>query len=334
MTPAYCPGTGADQIMTKNTAQSVDFPAADPAGIEDVLALLKPRVMSLAVFTSAVAMFVAPGQLHPVIALASVLFIAVGAGASGALNMWWDADIDILMRRTRSRPVPGGRLSAQDALLIGAWLSGFSVVMLALTANLLAAGLLAFAIFFYAVIYTVILKRRTPQNIVIGGAAGALPPVIGWAVSAGAVPVEAWLLFLIVFLWTPPHFWALALFTSDDYRRAGVPMLTVTHGDRATRRQILIYTALLTPVSAAVAFSSIGGPVFSLTALVMNAAFLHQAWMLTRRTGEQGAADRWSGERKFFRLSILYLFALFCALAADKAVSILGGAGGFPGWPG
>ena len=320
--------------MTKPTAQSVDFPAGGLADIRDVLALLKPRVMSLAVFTSAVAMFIAPGQLHPVIALASVLFIAVGAGASGALNMWWDSDIDVLMRRTRSRPVPGGRLSRQDALLIGVWLSGFSVVMLALTANFLAAGLLAFTIFYYAVIYTMILKRRTPQNIVVGGAAGALPPAIGWAVSAGSVPAEAWLLFLLVFLWTPPHFWALALFTSDDYRRAGIPMLPVTHGDRAARRQILIYTILLAPVSLAIAFSSIGGPVFALAALALNGAFLLQAWQLWRRSGSQGPADRWLGERRFFRLSILYLFTLFCALAADKAIWILTGPAGLQGWIG
>lgn len=318
--------------MTKELMHSIEFPATHSADISDILAVLKPRVMSLAVFTSAVTMFIAPGELHPVIALASVLFIAIGAGASGALNMWWDADVDVLMRRTRSRPVPAGRLSSQDAFLIGAYLSGFSVVMLALAANFLAAALLAFTIFFYVVVYTVILKRRTPQNIVIGGAAGALPPTIGWAVSAGSVSVEAWLLFLIVFLWTPPHFWALALFSSDDYRQAKIPMLTITHGNPATRRQVLIYTILLIPVSVAIAVSSIGGFVFALTAAVMNTTFLYYAWAVYRRTDEQSIGDRWRLERRLFRLSILYLFALFCALAIDKGLFQIADLGQEMGW--
>lgn len=308
------------------TANPAKMQPAAAAGVSDLFALLKPRVMSLVVFTSAVAMMIAPGTLHPVIGFASVLFIAIGAGASGALNMWWDADIDLLMRRTRARPVPTGTVSREDTLMIGLWLSGFAVVMLALTANVLAAGLLAFTIFFYAVIYTMLLKRWTPQNIVIGGAAGALPPVIGWAVATGSVSFEALLLFLLIFLWTPPHFWALALFASDDYRRAGVPMMTVTHGDRATRRQIWFYTLSLAPVSAAIAVSAVGGPLFAVAAAVMNGVFLYQAWRLRGRGEDAAGNDRWAVERKFFRLSLGYLFVLFAALAADGALrAALGG---------
>ncbi len=309
--------------MTKELTPSTEFPISHPADISDIMAVLKPRVMSLAIFTSAVAMVVAPGELHPIIALASILFIAIGAGASGALNMWWDADIDRLMRRTRGRPVPTGRLSRQDAFFIGIWLSGFSVVMLALSANILSGVLLAFTIFYYVVVYTIILKRRTPQNIVIGGAAGALPPLIGWAVSAGSVSIEAWMLFLLIFLWTPPHFWALALFSSDDYRRAQIPMLTVTHGRPTTRRQILIYTFLLIPVSVGIGLSSIGGPLFIFSAIVLNAIFLFQAWAVYRRTDDQSEKDRWAVERRFFRLSILYLFVQFGTLAMDKGLELI-----------
>ena len=309
--------------MTKELTPSTEFPISHPADISDILAVLKPRVMSLAIFTSAVAMVVAPGQLHPIIALASILFIAIGAGASGALNMWWDADIDRLMRRTRGRPVPTGRLSRQDAFFIGVWLSGFSVVMLALSANILSGVLLAFTIFYYVVVYTIILKRRTPQNIVIGGAAGALPPLIGWAVSAGSVSIEAWMLFFLVFLWTPPHSWALALFSSDDYRRAQIPMLTVTHGRPTTRRQILIYTFLLIPVSVGIGLSAIGGPLFIFSAIVLNAIFLFQAWAVYRRTDDQSEKDGWAVERRFFRLSILYLFVQFASLAMDKGLALI-----------
>ncbi len=209
------------------------------AGFGDYVALLKPRVMSLVVFTALVGLLVAPVAVHPVVALSSIVFIAVGAGASGALNMWWDADIDAVMRRTSRRPIPAGRVAPDEALAIGVALSGLSVTLLALAANLLAAGLLAFTIFFYAVVYSMWLKRWTPQNIVIGGAAGAFPPVIGWAVATGGVSVEAVLMFALIFMWTPPHFWALALFMRGDYDAAGVPMLTVTHGRRVTRNHIL-----------------------------------------------------------------------------------------------
>ena len=286
----------------------------------DFVALMKPRVMSLAVFTAAVGIVAAPVHVHPVIAVASILFIALGAGASGALNMWWDSDIDSVMRRTRSRPIPAGLVLREDALTLGIWLSGFSVVMLALTANLLSAALLAFAIIFYAVIYTILLKRTTPQNIVIGGAAGALPPVIGWTVATGSIGSAALLMFLLIFLWTPPHFWALALFVKDDYQRAGVPMLTVTRGNAAARRQILIYAAMLVPVSFLLAFSEAGGPLTLLLAVVLNAWFLHGGWLLMRRSDQQSEADSWHAERRMFRVSLIYLFAIFAGMAADATV--------------
>ncbi|MDH5797127.1 MAG: heme o synthase, partial [Paracoccaceae bacterium] len=218
------------------------------AGFGDYVALLKPRVMSLVVFTALVGLIVAPVSVHPLVGFASVLFIAIGAGASGALNMWYDADIDRIMRRTRSRPVPAGKVTPEEALAFGLALSGFAVVMLALAANIFAAAFLAFTIFFYAVVYTMWLKRWTPQNIVIGGASGAFPPMIGWAAATGGISLESVLMFALIFMWTPPHFWALALFMKEDYSNAGVPMLTVTHGRRATRNHILVYTLLLAPV--------------------------------------------------------------------------------------
>ena len=300
-------------------------------GIRDCIDLLKPRVMSLAVFTAAVAMIAAPGEIHPVIALASILFIAVGAGASGALNMWWDADIDRLMRRTRNRPIPSGRIDRNDALMLGVWLSGLSVVMLGLTANLLAAGLLAFAIFFYAVIYTMLLKRRTPQNIVIGGAAGALPPVIGWSVVTGGVEAPALLMFLLIFVWTPPHFWALALFVGDDYRNAGIPMLTVARGSRTTRLQILLYSLALVPVSLLLAVSAAGGPITLAVAVMCNLAFLQAGWVVMKSSDRQSEMDGWKPERRMFRVSLIYLFAMFAALAADAALRPV--LAGFPSWP-
>lgn len=287
------------------------------ADFGDYLALLKPRVMSLAVFTAAVAIVAAPVEVHPVIALASMLFIAVGAGASGALNMWWDSDIDAIMTRTRNRPIPAGRVRREDAFALGAWLSGLSVVMLGLTANLLAAGLLAFSIFFYVVVYTVFLKRLTPQNIVIGGAAGALPPLIGWAVATDGIGAAAILMFLLIFIWTPPHFWALALFVKDEYAKAGIPMLTVTHGGRAARRQILAYSVLLVPVSLLLAFSEVGGPLTLLAAVWLNSSFLGTGVALARRNDGQAAKDGWSAERRMFRISLIYLFAIFAGVAAD-----------------
>ncbi len=283
----------------------------------DFFVLLKPRVMSLVVFTAFVGMLAAPVPVHPMIGFAALLFIAVGGGASGALNMWWDEDIDRVMKRTRKRPIPMGKVSGGDAAAIGVVLAGFSVVMLGLAANLLAAFMLAFTIFFYVVIYTMWLKRSTPQNIVIGGAAGAFPPVIGWIVATGSMSLEPWLMFALIFMWTPPHFWALALFMRSDYDDAGVPMLTVTHGRRATRNHILIYTVLLAILAIGTAFSAIGGPIYLLVAVVLNAMFLFGAVRIWRRDEEMAEADNFAVERRFFRLSLLYLFLHFGAILAE-----------------
>jgi protoheme IX farnesyltransferase len=295
------------------------------AGFGDYVALLKPRVMSLVVFTALAGLVVAPGTLHWVEALAAIVFIALGAGASGALNMWWDADIDRVMKRTARRPIPGGRVEAGEALGLGLGLSGISVVMLGLATNLAAAGLLAFTIFFYAVVYSMWLKRATPQNIVIGGAAGAFPPMIGWAAVTGGVALEPVLMFLLILIWTPPHFWALALFMKDDYHKAGVPMLTVTHGRAATRRHILAYTVLLVPVAVGLGFTAIGGPVYLAAAVVLNALFLKGAIGLARRDEAMAEADRYAAEKRFFRFSLTYLFLHFGALLAQAGATALWG---------
>ncbi len=287
------------------------------AGFGDYFALLKPRVMSLVIFTALVGLLVAPVPVHPMVGFAAILFVAVGAGASGALNMWWDADIDAVMRRTAKRPVPSGQVTAEEALAIGVALSGISVVMLALAANLLAAGLLAFTIFFYAVIYSMWLKRWTPQNIVLGGAAGAFPPMIGWAIATGGVSIESALMFALIFMWTPPHFWALALFMREDYDNAGVPMLTVTHGRRVTRNHILAYTILLAPAAIGLGLTSIGGPVYLAVAVVMNTIFLKGAWDIWRRNEAVAEADSYAVEKKVFRFSLYYLFLHFGALLVD-----------------
>jgi len=300
------------------------FETPGEAGFGDYVQLLKPRVMSLVVFTALVGLLVAPVGVHPVIAFASILFIALGAGASGALNMWWDADIDAVMRRTKSRPVPSGKVEAGEALAVGLALSGLSVVMLGLAANWLAAALLAFTIFFYAVVYSMWLKRSTPQNIVIGGAAGAFPPMIGWACATGTVSVESLLMFALIFMWTPPHFWALALFMKDDYSNAGVPMLTVTHGRRSTRNHILVYTILLAPVAIGAAFTSIGGPVYLTAALLLNGWFLIGAWRIWRRDEAVAEADNYATEKSVFRFSLYYLFLLFGAFLAEAALKPYG----------
>ena len=286
----------------------------------DFVALLKPRVMSLVVFTAIAGLVAAPGLVHPMVAVASILFIAVGAGASGALNMWWDADIDAVMRRTRGRPVPSGRVEARDALAIGLALSGFSVVMLWLAGGALAAGLLAFTIFFYAVVYSMWLKRSTPQNIVIGGAAGAFPPMIGWAVATGGVSVQSALMFALIFLWTPPHFWALALFMRSDYDDAGVPMLTVTHGRPATRRRIWWYALALTPVVGGLALTPVGGPAYAAAAVVLHGLFLHGAWIVRGRSEAEAEADRYAAEKRLFKLSLYYVLVLFGALIVDASL--------------
>src|SRR5215469_10424203 len=238
---------------------SADTTTHAPATWQDFLRLLKPRVMSLVVFTALTGLVCAGEQVHPILAGVAILCIAVGAGASGALNMWYDADIDAKMRRTRGRPVPAGRVQGADALALGIVLSLFSVMLMGMALNWLAAGLLAFTIFFYAVVYTVWLKRWTAQNIVIGGLAGALPPVIGWAAASGTAPLNAWLLCAIIFMWTPPHFWALSLYTREDYAKAGVPMMPVVAGAASTRRQILIYSLAFLPFAVAPAFTGLGG---------------------------------------------------------------------------
>ena len=294
------------------------------AGFGDYVQLLKPRVMSLVVFTALVGLLVAPGSLHPVEAFAAVLFIALGAGASGSLNMWWDADIDAVMRRTANRPVPSGRVEAGEALAVGLALSGIAVVMLALATNLFAAGLLAFTIFFYAVIYSMWLKRSTPQNIVIGGAAGAFPPMVGWACVTGGVSIESALMFALIFMWTPPHFWALALFMKEDYHKAGVPMLTVTHGRRATRTHVLVYTLLLIPVALGTGLTSIGGPFYMAMSVLLNAWFLIGAWRIWRRDEAVAEADAYVVEKRFFRFSLYYLFLHFGAILVEAALTPMG----------
>ena len=299
-------------------ALAADWGGAD---VEDYVALLKPRVMSLVVFTALVGMAAAPGDLHPALAAIALLAIAAGAGAAGALNMWFDADIDRLMRRTHARPIPAGRIAASEALGFGLVLGAFAVAILGLAANWLAAGLLAFTIFFYVVVYTMWLKRRTAQNLVIGGAAGALPPVIGWAAVTGGTALEPLLLFLVIFVWTPPHFWALALLTRGDYERAGVPMMPNVAGDDSTRRQILVYALLLWPAGALPWLFGHAGPAYGIAAAVLGAEFFRRAFLHWRDGGRaKSAAGR------LFGFSLAYLFALFAVrLGEVLAAGFVGG---------
>ncbi len=301
----------------------MSYAAEGDARFGDYVALLKPRVMSLVVFTALAGLLVAPGSLHPIEALAAIIFIALGAGASGALNMWWDADIDRVMKRTMKRPIPAGKVTPEEALGLGVGLSGLSVIMLWLATNALAGFLLAFTIFFYAVIYSMWLKRATPQNIVIGGAAGAFPPMIGWVAVTGSISVEACLMFLLIFMWTPPHFWALALFMKSDYHKARVPMLTVTHGRQVTRAHVLAYTLALVPVALMAGFTSIGGPVYLALALVLNAIFLQGAWAIWQRDEAQAEADGYATEKRVFRFSLAYLFLHFTAFLAEAMLAYL-----------
>ncbi|MBM1311721.1 protoheme IX farnesyltransferase [Sulfitobacter mediterraneus] len=294
--------------------------AEHEAQLGDYFALFKPRVMQLVVFTALVGMLAAPVSVHPVVGFAAILFVAIGAGASGALNMWWDADIDRIMRRTQSRPIPAGKVQPGEALALGVALSGMSVMMLGLAANLLAAAMLLFTILFYAVFYTMWLKRRTPQNIVIGGAAGAFPPVIGWIIATGSFSIEAWLMFALIFMWTPPHFWALALFMRSDYDDADVPMLTVTHGRPATRRHILAYTIVLAVLAVGTGFTAIGGWIYLSFAIVLNAMFLLGAYRIWQRDEDASEADNYKVERKFFRLSLFYLFLHFGAILVEATL--------------
>jgi heme o synthase len=288
--------------------------------IADYIALMKPRVMSLVVFTALVGMALAPVQLHPALVVIALICIAVGAGASGALNMWYDADIDACMQRTASRPIPRGYVAPEEALTFGTILAVGSVATLGLVINWMAAGLLAFTIAFYVLVYTMWLKRRTPQNIVIGGAAGAFPPMIGWAAATGSVSLDSITLFLIIFLWTPPHFWALALYRTRDYARAGVPMLPVVAGQDETRKQIVIYAALLLPVGLAPTIVGLAGGLYAAVAMGMGGIFLALA-LAIYRTREGRAADH--AARRLFAFSILYLFALFATLLVESGIGRL-----------
>jgi len=284
--------------------------------------LLKPRVMSLVVFTAAVGLLVAPTRPPLFQAVLAIVLIALGGGAAGALNMWWDGDIDALMRRTRARPVPRGRVSPRAVLVFGLLLSVFSVGALWAVSNAVAAALLAFTIFFYIVVYTIWLKRRTPQNIVIGGASGALPPMVGWAVATGDVSLASLAMFALISVWTPPHFWSLSLFMNDDYQRAGVPMLTVTHGRPHTRKTIFAYTLALAATATLPLLTGIGGPVYAVTALALNMAMLRGALRLWRRDEQRAEADHYAAERRFFRLTLWYLFLHFAALVGDAALGL------------
>ena len=310
--------------MSMSDASMITRAPSQEAGFGDYFALLKPRVMSLVVFTAMVGLFAAPISVHPIVAFASILFIAIGGGASGALNMWWDADIDVKMARTQGRPIPSGRVTPGEALGVGLGLSILAVPMLGLFANWFAAGLLAFTIFFYAVVYTMWLKRATPQNIVIGGAAGAFPPMIGWAVATGGVSVESVLMFMLIFMWTPPHFWALAVFRNQDYKDADVPMMPVAAGVASTRRQIFIYAVLLTPIAIAPAFTSIGGVLYLAFAVVLSAMFLRLAFQVWRRDEYVAVAYGHRTGYRRFGVSIVYLFALFSALAIEALLKALG----------
>jgi protoheme IX farnesyltransferase len=289
--------------------------------VGDYFALLKPRVMSLVVFTALVGMVAAPGGINPVIAITALLAIAAGAGASGALNMWYDADIDRLMRRTAARPIPAGRISAGEARGFGLILAFGSIAILAVLVNLLSAALLAFTIFFYVVIYTMWLKRTTPQNIVIGGAAGALPPVIGWAAATGSIGWPAVVLFVIIFLWTPPHFWALSLFKAEEYRKAGVPMLPVVRGIAATKRQILVYSVILALAGVAPTALGMASPAYGVIAGVLGAVFIFLAWQVSTMPADDAAMRP---ARRLFAFSMLYLFLLFAVLLAEQGLAFTG----------
>ena len=301
--------------MTNAATFALSRPAAR---VEDFFALLKPRVMSLVVFTGLAGMVVAPGHVHPLTAFSALLCIAVAAGASGALNMAYDSDIDALMSRTASRPIPMGRIAREDALAFGWTLAVGAVTMMLLFVNALAASLLAFTIFFYVGVYTLWLKRRTPQNIVIGGLAGALPPAIGWASVTGTLSFAPLLLVAIVFMWTPPHFWSLALLRSDDYARAGVPMMPVVRGKPSTRRQILLYALVLVPLGILPAAIGIGGLLYLAAAVGLGGLLLWNALAMLREKDEV----REPASRRLFAVSIFYLFSLFAALIGEHLMGI------------
>ncbi len=297
--------------LADDTIETGAIPLGGQVG--DYLELLKPRVMQLVVFTGFAGLLVAPGGIHPVIGFVAILCIAIGAGASGALNMWYDADIDTVMSRTRNRPIPSGRITRGEALGFGLTLSAFAVATLGLATNWLAAGLLAFTIFFYAVVYTMWLKRSTPQNIVIGGAAGAFPPMIGWAAVTGSVSLDSIILFMIIFLWTPPHFWALALYKKGDYEAAGIPMLPNVAGERATQNQIVVYTVLLVLSGFGPVLTGLASWVYGIPAAALGVGF---AVLATRLRMADGVEMK-RRAKTLFAYSLFYLFVLFVALLAD-----------------
>ena len=304
------------QTVTSSAAQQGSDQSLE-AQPGDYIALLKPRVMSLVVFTGFVGLWLAPGDIHPVIGFVAILCIAIAAGASGSINMWYDADIDAVMKRTRNRPIPAGKVAAGDALSIGVILSVGSITVMALAVNWTAAALLAGTIAFYVFIYTMWLKRRTPQNIVIGGAAGAFPPMIGWAAATGSVSLESIALFAIIFVWTPPHFWALALYRSGDYERAGVPMLPVVAGLPEARRQIMIYSLLLVPVTLLPWYMDMSGAFYGISTAIMGVLFVALAGLILKE-GDGPNATKWA--KSLFAYSIFYLFMMFVLLVADHFV--------------
>ena len=304
-------------MIELSTLESID--EEETGSFKDLYLLLKPRVMWLAVFTAAVGIIIAPIQNNLFLSLIVLICISIGAGAAGVLNMWWDRELDNMMERTNSRPLPSEKISSDDAFVFGLSLSIFSVMFLGLVSNWLAAFLLALTIFFYLVIYSMFLKKATPQNIVIGGAAGAMPPLIGWVATTGTVSIEPLLLFLFIFLWTPPHFWSLAIITKDDYAKASIPMFPVLYGVEKTRRSILHYTVILIICSQVISFSEIGGPVFFLLSNVLNALLLLSAVNLVRFNENNG----YERERRFFKFTILYLFLYFGFLVISKAFETL-----------
>lgn len=293
-----------------------------PAEWRDFFALTKPRVMSLVIFTGLCGLLAAPGHINPVLGFSAILCIALGAGGAAALNQWWEADIDAGMKRTAARPLPAGRMNRTDARDFGVLISAASVMIMGLAVNWLAAAILALSIFYYAVIYTIWLKPRTPQNIVIGGGAGAFPPLIGWVAVTGEITLMPVLLFAIIFMWTPPHFWALALFVKTDYANVGIPMMPVVKGETSTRRQILIYAALLVPIAAAPWFIGGTGFVYGVASLALSLAFLALSVPVAFR--QTGANDTMKPEKRLFAFSIIYLFALFAALVADRVLAYQG----------
>ena len=297
-------------------------PTQLPAEWRDFFALTKPGVMRLVIFTGLCGLLAAPGNIHPILGFTAILCIAMGAGGAAALNQWWESDIDAIMKRTQARPLPSGRMMRTDARDFGFLLSGASIVIMGLAINWLSAAILAFSIFYYAVIYTIWLKPRTPQNIVIGGGAGAFPPLIGWVAVTGDITLMPVLLFLIIFMWTPPHFWALALFVEIDYAKAGIPMMPVVKGHRSTRRQVLAYSLLMLPTVLAPWFIAGTGWIYGIVALGLTLAFIALAVPVAFREPVEG--DKMKPEKRLFLYSIAYLFALFGALVVDRVLHYQG----------